>query len=228
MNLSYDEHPELFSLIFRRSGQAQSRQSLRDLIMDSQGFILRYFMMLPQIDYTIARLYYIERLSQDQISEILNITQAAVSRRLKFILVRVKFLLKMPTLDPIQARQDFLDLFPEELFEFAYFFYWECAQNRVKYFIKTSQSGAANKFARVMDYLEELAALDEKTLEEDDPRQRQKMLALIYVEYFRYTRSKSNIITYLFKKADHLRSRALVNGPSIYTVDTEEPAAVAA
>lgn len=217
MHISYDEHPELFSLINKRTGQyAQARTSMRDMIAESQNFILRYFMMLPQIDYTIARLYYIERLSQDQISNLLNITQAAVSRRLKFILVRVKFLLKMPYLDPIQIRKDFEELFPEELFEFAYFFYWENAQNRVKYFIKTSQSGAANKFARVMDYLEQLAALDDDRIAEDYDLQAKKGLALIYLDYFRYTRSKSNIITFLYKKNDALRTKALIQDESIF------------
>jgi hypothetical protein len=214
--MSYDEYPELFSLISRRTNDFnQGRQSIRDLIGESQTFILRYFTMLPQIDFTIAKLYYIERLSQDQISDILGITQAAVSRRLKFVLIRVKFLLKMPTLSPIQVRTDFEMLFPEELHEFAYFFYFESAQNRVKFFIKTSQSGAANKFARVNSYLEKLVSLDDATIVNDLEMQKKKYLALVYLEYFRFTRLKSNIITFLFKRFDPIRARSLIPGPSI-------------
>lgn len=215
MTLSFDQHAEFYSLLSRQNPlPGNSRRSLRDLIQESQSFILRYFLMLPPIDYHIARLYYIDGLSQDQISNLFSITQAAVSRRLKFITTRVKFLLKMPTLNPIQVREDFLELFPDHLFEFAYFFYWENAQNRVKYFIKTSQSGAANKFSKVISYLEELTAAPAEG--ESDEQARRRYLALVYLEYFRYTRQKANIITYLFKKNDALRADCLVQGPSIF------------
>lgn len=214
MQLSFDQHPEFYSLLSRGLPQQSSRRSLRDLIQESRGFISRYFLMLPPIDYHIARLYYFDGLSQDQISQLFNITQAAVSRRLKFITARVRFLLKMPTLNPIQVRDDFEQLFPPSLFELAYFFYWENAQNRVKHFIKTSQSGAANKFAKVMEYLENLVAQPEEGLDEDTAHKR--YLALVYLEYFRYTRHKANIITYLFKKNDSVRAECLVQGPSIF------------
>jgi predicted XRE-type DNA-binding protein len=228
--ISYDHHPDFFSALKRRSGGPGSssiqhaRQDMRDHIQEAPAFIIRYFQMLPLIDATIARLYYLEKLSQDQISDLLDITQAAVSRRLKFIMVRVKFLLKMPTLNPMQVRNDFEYLFPEELFEFAFFFYWEHAQNRVKYFIKTSQSGAANKFARVMVYLEEWVNRDEADL--TDEEQDKKVMALTYYEYFQFTREKSHIITFLFKKSDPQRTRALVSGQSILT--PEEAALVPA
>lgn len=214
MTTSFDLHQDFYSLLSHQNTLPPSRHSLRDLIQESQSFILRYFLMLPPIDYNIARLYYLEGLSQDQISQLFSITQAAVSRRLKFITTRVKFLLKMPTLNPIQVREDFQDLFPPHLFEFAYFFYWENAQNRVKFFIKTSQSGAANKFVKILKYLESLTQDSSQTLDPDQDRKR--YLAFIYLEYFHYTRQKANIISFLFKKNDPLRTDCLVQGPSIF------------
>lgn len=172
--------------------------------------------MLPQIDYCIARMYYLEKLSQNQISILLGITQAAVSRRLKYILIRIRFILRMPSLNPIQVRDDFNVLFPEELFEFAYFFYWELSQNRVKFFIKTSQSGASNKFASVVHFLEELVAIDDTTIENDFDAQQKKCLALTYLDFYRYTRDKSNTISALFKRNDGLRTGALIYGPRIW------------
>lgn len=214
---SYDEHSDLFSLMSSQGGSnLDIRENLRDLISASPEFILRYFFMLPQIDYQIARMYYLEKLSQNQISNILNITQAAVSRRLKYILVRIRFILRMPEHNPIQVREDFHLLFPEELFEFAFFFYWEYSQNRVKFFVKTSQSGAANKFLSVMHFLEEISAIADIDIEGDFAAQQKKCLALVYYDYFRYTRNKSNTISALFKANDTRRTGSLVQGPKIW------------
>jgi hypothetical protein len=122
----------------------------------------------------------------------------------------------MPSLNPIQVRDDFHVLFPEELFEFAYFFYWEFSQNRVKFFVKTSQSGAANKFLSVMKFLEEISITPDGDIIDDFDAQQKKCLALMYLDYFRYTRNKSNTISALFKRNDSLRTGSLVQGPRIW------------
>jgi hypothetical protein len=221
MSISFDEHSDMFSRIARDGPGWDARQSLRDLIQDDPALFLRHFRMLPGIDYDIARFYYVQKLSQDQISRLLSITQAAVSRRLKYILTRVKFLLKQPTLDPIEAREDFLVLFPPQLFEFAYFFFWEHAQNRVKFFIQTSQSGAANKFGNVLAHIQKEAERPDAEIEDiDDPDEyedalRRKFLANTYYDYFQASRKKDNVVTWLFKKNDSQRVGSLVQGESV-------------
>jgi len=217
MDLSFNEAPDLYSLLSKRTVQPNSKRFFKELVKDSYRFVERYLSLLPSIDHDIARLYYIDDLSQDQISDIFDISQAAVSRRLKYVLDRIKFLLKMPGLNPVNVRRDLQDIFPPELFESAYFFYWELAQNRVKFFIKTSQSGAANKFFKILDYLEELASnVDSDKDIMDDECQRKQYLALIYLDYYRFIHKKSNIITFLCKKNDSIRSNALItNGDSV-------------
>ena len=214
-SISFDAHPDIFSNQNQSLADLSSKTSLRELFQQSQSFIVRYMLMLPPVDYTIAKLYYIDSLSQDQISQLFGITQAGVSRRLKFITARLKFLFKMPSLDPIQVREDFLQIFPYDLFELAYYFYWENAQNRVKYFIFTSQSGAANKFVQIMTHLQQVADTPDHLCKEDPELGRKKFLALTYLDYFRYAKSKANIITYLFKRNDHLRTNSIVTGPPV-------------
>lgn len=212
--ISFDDHPELFSLIEHKRAKGHNKSSLRSLVQDSEKYVQMYIALLPPVDRTVAHLYFIESLSQDQISELIGVTQAAVSRRLKFIRSRIKLLMRMPTLSPIQVREDFRFLFPPELFEFAYFFYFEYAQNRVKHFINTSQSGAANKLDRVIGYLKDIMAPAmqwDGSLGALDGKQ---YVAKAYLDYFEYTRHKANIITFLFKGNDERRAGSIVKGPA--------------
>lgn len=210
--VDYDSAPDVFSLIADNIIPPKSKNTFRDLIYESYGYIIRYLSLLPRMDQEISKFYYIHGMSQEQIAQLFEISQAAVSRRLKYTTSKIKFLLKMPSLNPLQVRKDFTSLFPDTLFEFAYFFYWEFAQDRVKYFIGTSQSGAANKFNRILAYLEDLAlSTDSKDL---DVQQRNG-LALIYLDYFRFIRRRSNVITFLYKKNDSRRSKSLTIGESV-------------
>jgi len=219
--VSFDESPDLFSLLSVNTVTPKTKRFFKSLVKDSYEFFSKYLVFLPQIDQDIARFYYIDGLSQDQISTLYNISQAAISRRLKYIIERIKFLVKAPSLDPIQIREDLQFLFPPELFEFAYLFYWELAQNRVKFFIKTSQSGAANKLTKVLNFLEDLSS-EEPISDTDmvDPdHERRKYLALIYVDYFRFIYKKSNIITFLCKRNDAERSNSFIKGIPIVTIE---------
>lgn len=217
-HISFDQHPEFFSLV-ARNGAVQGlgkRREMRELSQDCEEYITGFFAKLPPVDQAIATFYYIHGLSQDQIADLIDVTQAAVSRRLKFIMRRLKSLLAMPSQDPIEVRESLIELFPPDYIEFAFFFYFVFAQNRVKHYINTSQSGAANKLDRVIKYLD--AIVSHKRHEDgsygslDD----REALAMNYLTYFRYTRDKSNIITFLFKGNDRVRAGSLVSGPSVF------------
>lgn len=213
----FGDRSAFFSLL-SKGGEINSKQHIKDLVKNSFAFITRFLGFLPPIDQDIARLYYLDGLSQDQIRKLYNISQAAVSRRLKFIFVRIQFLFRMPSLNPIQVREDLKILFPESLFEFAYHFYWELAQNRVKYFFDTSQSGAANKLLKIITYLQKMAELFEKTSHDtsiDESFEKKRALCFIYLDYFRFIHKKSNIITFIYKKNDKERSGCIVRADSI-------------
>lgn len=221
--ISFDLRPDFYSKISTKAVPLRNRNNLKGLVKDSYNFIVRYLFLLPLIDRNLAKYYYIDGLSQEQIKVMFNISQSAVSRRLRYVLNRINFLLRAPSLNPIQVREDLKILFPEDLFEFAYFYYFELAQNRVKFFVGASQSGVANKFKEILTYLKKIK--DEKEvklskIEISDKDimiiEKKKYLALIYYDYFCFINNKSNIINFLCKKNDYIRSKSLVFGDSIF------------
>lgn len=217
-SISFEAHPEFFSMI-AHNGVTEGigrRRELRELSRECEEYLVSYFAKLPPIDQASATFYYVHGLSQDQIAHLIHVTQAAVSRRLKYVMKRLRSLLAMPSQSPIEVAESLAELFPPDMFEFAFFFYFVFAQNRVKYYINTSQSGAANKLDRIIKHLETIVEprrREDGTYENLDDRE---ALAMCYLEYFRFTRDKSNIITYLFKGNDKVRAGALVTGPSIF------------
>jgi hypothetical protein len=214
--ISSDRYSELFSLIAENQGSCDS--SKIGLVSERRALAERLLSRLSPVDYWTAYYYYLDGQSQAQVSSYLGVTQAAVSRRLKSIRSRLRSLLKMPTEDPIQVYNDLKELFPANLFEFAYFFYHEFAQNRVKHFINTSQAGAANKLERVIKHLEKVSEEGQKSAGEDEAPQvitNRQSLARSYLDYFRYTRDKSNIVTFLPKRNNAVRAGLLV-GPALF------------
>ena len=122
---SFDEFSNHYSHLaqIEAKRQPQPFESLKSLMSDSYHFVIKYINHLSKVDQDMARLYYIDGLSQNQICALFGIVQAAVSRRLKIITKRIKFLIKMPSLNPIQVRQDIMTIFDPSLVEFAYHFY---------------------------------------------------------------------------------------------------------
>lgn len=191
-------------------------ETLKSLLTNLYPFIARYLPQLSRVDQEIADLYYIHGLSQNQICSLLEITQAAVSRRLKIILNRIKFLIKMPSLNPVRVRNELLMILPPHLIEYAVIFYWIQAQNRAKYLIETTQSGAANKLHQILRYLEAKAA---EVQDPDAEPDKQTYLTLIYLDYFRYILRNSNALICIYKKNDKFRARSIVHGPSVLADD---------
>lgn len=218
--ISYDDSPDFFNRVSAKVVPLKNRNTLKNLIRDSYKFIVKYLSLLPLIDRNLAKYYYIDGLSQEQIKSFFGLSQSAVSRRLKYVLNRINFLLRAPSLSPIQVREDLEFLFDKDLFEFAYFYYFELAQNRVKFFVKASQSGVANKFKDILKYLEDISKEKSNKIVKSDKdimiMEKKKCLALIYLDYFRFINKKSNIINFLCKKNDEIRSKSLVNGDSIF------------
>lgn len=218
--ISYDDSPDFFNRVSSKVVPLKSRNTLKNLIRDSYKFIVKYLSLLPLIDRNLAEYYYIHGLSQEQIKSFFGLSQSAVSRRLKYVLNRINFLLRAPSLSPIQVREDLEFLFEKNLFEFAYFYYFELAQNRVKFFVKASQSGVANKFKDILKYLEDIVQEKSDKIVKSDKdimiMEKKKCLALIYLDYFRFINKKSNIINFLCKKNDEIRSKSLITGDSIF------------
>jgi len=212
---SYEDNPDFFSSVSSKVVAPNSRSIFKNLFKNSYSFISKYLTLLSPIDYNIAKFYYIDGLSQEQIKRVFNISQSAVSRRIRYITNRINFLLRAPSLNPIQVRRDLEFLFPEDMFEFAYFYYFELAQNRVKYFVQASQSGVANKFKDILEYLERvienhLVLKNDRFNKDLMNIEKKRCLALTYLDYFRFINNKANIINFLCKKNDEVRSKSLI------------------
>lgn len=216
--LPFDDNPDFYSNHIVDIERPDSRDSMRALIKEADRLFHRWFSMLPEVDYEIAQLYYVEDQSQNNIANLLGITQAAVSRRIAKMRPRLRVIMRMPTSDPVRVRAELQRIFPEDLFEFAYFYYFEPSQNRVKYFIETSQSGAANKFKKVLSYLREIIASEPIT----DSEKERKLLALYYNDFFQSTKDRSAKLSYLYKSNDEERTTAVEPGPSIF-LDKHQP-----
>ena len=216
---SFEENSDHVSYLHNISSVRQEEAiSVRDTISDNYAYFYRFLEHLPKIDQEMARFYYIDKLSQTQIANLFGICQAAVSYRLKFILSRIKFIIKMPTLNPLQVREDFKKIFPQDLYEFAYMFYFIRSQNRVKNFIMTSQSGASNKHSQIIKHLE---SLKEET--EDDKGDLEvaeiHYLVLVYLDYFRYIKKYSNVLSCLYKKKGLRKHNTFVKGKNLFEDD---------
>ena len=207
MNISFDSREDYFSFQAIPEGLTDFGESLRQSILDSSEYAEWLFSQLSEVDYEIARFYYLEQLSQIQTAKVLGISQAAVSRRLEYIRKRVKYLVKMPTSSPLQVREDFKKLFPIKLFEPAYYIYFEPSQSRVKFFLGTSQSGAANKIKQINEYLSNKVQESDKGMNADQLDV--KLLATFYYDVFHDTQERASIFTFLFKLNDEIRTGSI-------------------
>ena len=210
--LSFDEHSDKVSYLANNLAEDCNSFSVRDIISDTFDYFLSFLKHLSKVDQEIARFYYIDRLSQSQIADLFGICQAAVSYRLKYIMNRIKFVIKMPTMNPIQVRKDFTKLFNSDLYEYAYLFYFVYSQNRVKNFIQTSQSGASNKHNQIINYLESII----KEINPDEDVTEKQYLAMVYCEYFKFLKKNSNILSFLYKKKDSHISDSFTYGESVF------------
>lgn len=194
----------------------EASDTFKNLVKDAYPYISKYVNLLPVTDKKIAKLYYLHGLKQSQIGELLGVTQVAICKRLNYIVTRLKFLLKTPLSNPMEVRETLKKLFGDEHFESAYYFYFEHSQNRVKFFLETSQSGAANRFHKFIEKLDSiisrLEGKDNLTDEEVDLL----FSAITYKEYYMFIKENSSIQSFLFKKNDVSRISKITYGDFIY------------
>ena len=186
---------------------------------------MKYFSRLPERDYQVSYWYYFEGLSQNQIAALLGVNQSSVNRLLASILYRLQCYVKQES--PIQVRQELEEILPDHLVEPAFFFYFQIQQDRVKYFLRTSQPTARNLFKRVLDFLEKAAAeQDHVTKASDKPgsigapfrnddNERKRRLAQKYLGYFHFIKHRGYMMTHVVKSNDAKRKGSLVKGRSI-------------
>jgi hypothetical protein len=177
-------------------------ESLKDLISEAPDYLDPFLAFLPNdLDRETARLYWGLSLSQAQIADILHVTQSGISSRLVRLEKRIRVLIQIPSLCPLQVRDDLRRLFPEDedLFEVAFHVYFNGGNRlRVGKIMGMSNGWAQHVFERI-----------EKALaSHSDP------LAKVYLEHFDRFMA-DNLFSAATKMNDDLRAGALVEGPSI-------------
>ncbi|MFL5283473.1 MAG: hypothetical protein ACJ8AW_21380 [Rhodopila sp.] len=190
---------------------------------------------LTDVDQAICRLYFLEELTQEGISSLLHIGQPEVSGRLHSCIKLLPFLLKRPTRNPIELRNDFSELLPCRLVESAHALYLNFAPSRVADLLgpNVSESTTRNRRNEIVTHLEKLAALPSRgpydhaalrglrlidpagAVLADDEVARRRELAFRYLEDFRGAMKVSARLVRPFRKNEADRANALIKGKSI-------------
>jgi DNA-directed RNA polymerase specialized sigma subunit len=136
------------------------RESIQTLAKESPDLVMKYIMMLQSgLDQCIARMYWVERLTQDQISLLIHMTQVAIWKRLNSILRKLRFIIQAANIDdPIQVKSDLESLLEGEdgeNIEIAYLQFFEGSLSRTATILGISPTRASNGIKRILQRLEE-------------------------------------------------------------------------
>lgn len=168
--------------------------------LENHNILFKYLKYLSSIDATFVILSYMYRMSQENISKFLDISQVGVSVKIRRALEKIKFVLTFPKLDYIEVRTDLLQIFGKsELFYVAYFFYWNHTQSRTRHFLNITQCGSASKLKEVLSYLENIL----ENSGDDDL----VFLSRVYLDFFNAISEKSNILNMFFRNDFEKNSR---------------------
>lgn len=229
--LNLAEHENLVSSIADKEGRTgETIDTFGELIRQSYDSIEAYLYKLPAIYRHLVQLYYLNGLTQDKIAKHLDISQAAVSTRLATLKQRLRFVLQMPSQEPMQVKRDLHSVLAPEVAEFAICFYWEVLQNRVRSLIETSTSGASNKLRAIIREIE----LVQSKLDFDKVEDQEKLiLTEAYLDYFRTIQISGDRHKFAYRKNDESRRGAHIecqesanelfsSAPTLFNVPDEE------
>ena len=191
------------------------------------------FSWLPEPDPAICSLYFVDGLTQVQISRLIGIGQPEVSGRLHSCIKLLRFLEKRNTSNPIQLRNDLSELMPPRLVMAAHCLYLNISPSRAADLLKVSESTARNLRKEIVAHLEKWAALPGRgpydlaeltslglidtngaVLAENEVA-RGRELACSYLEDFQRAGEVSERLVRPFRKNEAHRSNALIEGEPI-------------
>jgi hypothetical protein len=209
-------------------------QLAREMAQEQPERMLSAIGWLPAVDYEICRFYFVQQVAQKGVSILLGIGQSEVSSRLHSCVKLLPFLLKRPTRNPIELRNDLLELLPPHLMEIAYHLYLNFSPSRVADLLgpHVSESTIRNRRKDIVTHLEKLAALPSRgpyghaaltglglidpagAVLADDEVARRRELAFRYLEDFRGAMKVSARMVRAFRKNEAARANALFkSGP---------------
>ena len=163
-------------------------------------------MLRSLLDRMIAKLYWINQMTQEQIADILQMTQCAVFKRIRSLSKKLKFLILQPTQDPIQIRSDLQILLlgeNEETIEVSYLWYFEGSLSRVATLMGISSSRSSSAARSAL-----------QILENNFIQGKGNPTAGIYLNHYRRILKSAGVLQTINKTKEKDR-QTLIRGPSI-------------
>ncbi len=118
--------------------------------------IEQYLHRIPARERDLIRLYFKDRLKQEQIAKLFGITQAAVSYRLHRGIKRIQFLRTIPELDRTEFYSDIAPKFSEQDTEILWRMYETTCQSEIAKIMGLTQGRVRHRFFRSLHKIREL------------------------------------------------------------------------
>lgn len=153
-----DQDPDLVDLILDRlHPKAEEELAVEGQTLNFKG-IEQFLHRIPARESDLIRLYYRDKMKQEQIAKIFQITQAAVSYRLHRGIKRIQFLCTIPVLE-----KDIFDLelgskFNEQDREILWRMYETTCQSEIAKQMRLTQGRVRHRFFRALQKIQQLIA----------------------------------------------------------------------
>jgi len=135
-------------------------QDLTSMLVGSGGLdysaIERYLSKIPPREADLIRLYYRDRMKQEQIAKLFRITQAAVSYRLHRGIRRIQFLRTIPELDRDTFDLDLGSKFSDQDREILWRMYETTCQSEIAKLMGLTQGRVRHRFFRGLQRIKDL------------------------------------------------------------------------
>ena len=124
------------------------------------SLIERYLYRIPIREADLIRLYYKDKMKQEQIAKLFRITQAAVSYRLHRGIKRIQFLRTIPELDKKDFDIELGPKFSEQDREILWRMYETTCQSEIAKIMNLTQGRVRHRFFRALGKIKELIATE--------------------------------------------------------------------
>lgn len=135
------------------------------------GNIEKYLARIPPRESDLIKLYFKDRMKQEQIAKLFRITQAAVSYRLHRGIKRIQFLRTIPELDKASFDIELGPKFSEQDMEILWRMYETTCQSEIAKQMGLTQGRVRHRFFRSLNYIKELI--------KDDVREKHTKLQML-------------------------------------------------
>lgn len=153
-----DQDPDLSDLIEARLHPKEEEELTGEGQTLNFGEIERFLPRIPARESDLIRLYYRDKMKQEQIAKIFSITQAAVSYRLHRGIKRIQFLCTIPELDKDVFEIELGPKFNDQDREILWRMYETTCQSEIAKQMNLTQGRVRHRFFRALQKIQQLIA----------------------------------------------------------------------